>query len=70
MITTGIVKSTFNGISESQILLSETDLCIDRDSIPGVLGGIGVGGLPWTETSLFNYLFKSVSGMRLIKIEK
>lgn len=43
MITTEIVKSTFNGISESQILLSETDLCIDRDSIPGVLGGIGVG---------------------------
>lgn len=36
MITTGIVKSTFNGISESQILLSEKDVCIDRDSIPGV----------------------------------
>lgn len=51
MITTGIVKSTFIGISESKILLSKTDVYIDRDSIPAVQGG---GGLPWTETSLLN----------------
>lgn len=41
MITTGIVKSTFNGISESKILLSKTDVYIDRDSIPAVQGGGG-----------------------------
>lgn len=39
MITTGIVKSTFIGISESKILLSKTDVYIDRDSIPAVKGG-------------------------------